>query len=180
MRRSSSCRRPASAKARNTASSFISDQATIWSPINRRLPWLPVKGVLQMCDGCALRLGRGRRSLRKGFSGRECVRPRTSSCPRMVLQAERGRAFARPVTLREVASAAGVSVATASKALNDTGRMTVETRERVRQTARRWASAQWLGAKPAAPAELHRRPAHQRYLWPVLPAAHVGHLRSAR
>ncbi len=60
----------------------------------------------------------------------------------MVLQAEQGRAFARPVTLREVASAAGVSVATASKALNDTGRMTVETRERVRQTARR------LGFRP--------------------------------
>ncbi|RWD32411.1 LacI family DNA-binding transcriptional regulator, partial [Mesorhizobium sp.] len=31
-----------------------------------------------------------------------------------------------PVTLREVASAAGVSVATASKALNGQGRMTAE------------------------------------------------------
>ncbi|CDX11087.1 LacI family transcriptional regulator [Mesorhizobium sp. ORS 3324] len=41
-----------------------------------------------------------------------------------------------PVTLREVAAAAGVSVATASKALNGQGRMTAETRERIRETAR--------------------------------------------
>ena len=60
----------------------------------------------------------------------------------MVLQAEQGRAFARPVTLREVASAAGVSVATASKALNGTGRMSAETRERVSaDRAGAWASA---------------------------------------
>ncbi len=45
--------------------------------------------------------------------------------------------FAKPpVTLREVAAAAGVSVATASKALNGQGRMTAETRERIRETAR--------------------------------------------
>ena len=42
----------------------------------------------------------------------------------------------RPVTLRDVAEAAGVSVATASKALNDQGRMTAETRTRVRAIAR--------------------------------------------
>lgn len=42
----------------------------------------------------------------------------------------------RPVTLREVALTAGVSVATASKALNGLGRMTVETRDRICETAR--------------------------------------------
>ena len=47
-----------------------------------------------------------------------------------------------PVTLREVAAAAGVSVATASKALNGQGRMTAETRERIRETAQR------LGFRP--------------------------------
>ena len=47
-----------------------------------------------------------------------------------------------PVTLREVASAAGVSVATASKALNGQGRMTAQTRERIRETAQR------LGFRP--------------------------------
>ncbi|MCX5518500.1 LacI family DNA-binding transcriptional regulator [Kaistia defluvii] len=41
----------------------------------------------------------------------------------------------RPVTLRDVAETAGVSVATASKALNDQGRMTVETRTRIRSVA---------------------------------------------
>lgn len=44
-----------------------------------------------------------------------------------------GRAFR--VRIYDVAQAAGVSVATASKALNETGRMTVETRERVKRTA---------------------------------------------
>ncbi|RWG18872.1 MAG: LacI family transcriptional regulator, partial [Mesorhizobium sp.] len=47
-----------------------------------------------------------------------------------------------PVTLREVAAAAGVSVATASKALNGQGRMTAETRERIREVAQR------LGFRP--------------------------------
>ena len=42
---------------------------------------------------------------------------------------------AERVRIYDVARVAGVSVATASKALNDTGRMTVETRERVKQTA---------------------------------------------
>ncbi|MCX5494560.1 LacI family DNA-binding transcriptional regulator [Kaistia dalseonensis] len=48
----------------------------------------------------------------------------------------------RPVTLRDVALEAGVSVATASKALNDQGRMTAETRTRIQETARR------LGFRP--------------------------------
>ncbi len=41
----------------------------------------------------------------------------------------------RPATLREVAAAAGVSVATASKALNGLGRMADETRTRIRDVA---------------------------------------------
>lgn len=41
----------------------------------------------------------------------------------------------RPVTLRDVAETARVSVATASKALNDQGRMTAETRTRIRAVA---------------------------------------------
>lgn len=48
------------------------------------------------------------------------------------------------ITIREVAQAAGVSVATASKALNDRGRMTPATRERVREAARS------LGFRPNA------------------------------
>ncbi|RUM24969.1 LacI family transcriptional regulator [Rhizobium vallis] len=39
------------------------------------------------------------------------------------------------ITIHEVASAAGVSISTASKALNDTGRMGAETRERVKRIA---------------------------------------------
>ena len=55
----------------------------------------------------------------------------------MSSDAEQAPVFANtPVTLREVAAAAGVSVATASKALNGQGRMTAETRERIRETAR--------------------------------------------
>src|SRR4051795_4030185 len=48
----------------------------------------------------------------------------------------------RPVTLRDVARATGVSVATVSKALNGQGRMTAETRTRIRGEARR------LGFRP--------------------------------
>jgi LacI family transcriptional regulator len=59
----------------------------------------------------------------------------------------------RPVTLRDVAEAAGVSVATASKALNDQGRMTAETRTRVQAIARE------LGFRPNSLAQslLRRR-----------------------
>ena len=42
---------------------------------------------------------------------------------------------AERIRIYDVARVAGVSVATASKALNDTGRMTEQTRERVKQTA---------------------------------------------
>ncbi|PTE12418.1 LacI family DNA-binding transcriptional regulator [Mesorhizobium helmanticense] len=58
-----------------------------------------------------------------------------------------------PVTLREVAAAAGVSVATASKALNGQGRMKAQTRERIRETAQR------LGFRPNSLAQslLRRR-----------------------
>ncbi|UFS60842.1 LacI family DNA-binding transcriptional regulator [Subtercola endophyticus] len=42
-----------------------------------------------------------------------------------------------PVTLSEVAAAAGVSVSTASKALNDTDRVSAKTRAHVTETARR-------------------------------------------
>jgi LacI family transcriptional regulator len=48
----------------------------------------------------------------------------------------------RPVTISDVAAESGVSVATASRALNGVGRMRVETRERVRETAQR------LGFRP--------------------------------
>ncbi|MER9693351.1 LacI family transcriptional regulator [Mesorhizobium sp. M0179] len=58
-----------------------------------------------------------------------------------------------PVTLRQVAATAGVSVATASKALNGQGRMTAETRQRIRETAQR------LGFRPNSLAQslLRRR-----------------------
>ncbi len=39
------------------------------------------------------------------------------------------------ITIHDVAAAAGVSISTASKALNDTGRMSAETRERVKRVA---------------------------------------------
>jgi LacI family transcriptional regulator len=62
---------------------------------------------------------------------RECaeegiVVPTDSGPPRM-----------QPPTIRDVARAAGVSVGTASKALNDSGRLRPETRERVRREAER-------------------------------------------
>lgn len=48
------------------------------------------------------------------------------------------------ITIHDVAAAASVSIATASKALNDTGRMSVETRARIRRVA------QELGFRPNA------------------------------
>lgn len=54
------------------------------------------------------------------------------------MQGSRGDAGERagPTTIHDVATRAGVSIATASKALNGTGRMKDETRERVREAAR--------------------------------------------
>jgi LacI family transcriptional regulator len=46
-----------------------------------------------------------------------------------------GVGLSERVTIYDVAAASGVSTATASKALNDTGRMSVETRERIRRVA---------------------------------------------
>jgi LacI family transcriptional regulator len=51
--------------------------------------------------------------------------------------AEQPRLRVPPPTIRDVARAAGVSVGTASKALNDRGRLRPETRERVRAEAER-------------------------------------------
>ncbi len=65
----------------------------------------------------------------------------------------RDDAMPERVTIRDVAVAAGVSVATVSKALNTKGRMTAETRERVQGTALR------LGFRPNAMA---RALVHQR------------------
>jgi len=45
------------------------------------------------------------------------------------------------ITIHDVAAAAGVSISTASKALNETGRMSVETRERVKRIAGEVVSA---------------------------------------
>ncbi len=50
---------------------------------------------------------------------------------------EPSRTRTQPPTIRDVAHAAGVSVGTASKALNDRGRLRPETRERVRREAER-------------------------------------------
>jgi LacI family transcriptional regulator len=50
---------------------------------------------------------------------------------------EQPRTRTPPATIRDVARAAGVSVGTASKALNDRGRLRPETRERVRAEAAR-------------------------------------------
>lgn len=47
-----------------------------------------------------------------------------------------GQNLSERVTIYDVAAAAGVSTATASKALNDTGRMSTETRDRIRRVAR--------------------------------------------
>ncbi|GLS22451.1 LacI family transcriptional regulator [Labrys miyagiensis] len=63
------------------------------------------------------------------------------------MQEEAQGSSMEPVTLRKVAAAAGVSVATASKALNGRGRMTPETRKLIRETADR------MGFRPNALAQ---------------------------
>jgi DNA-binding LacI/PurR family transcriptional regulator len=52
--------------------------------------------------------------------------------------------MSKPVRISDVAEAAGVSITTVSHALNDKGRLTEETRRRVREVADR------LGYKPSA------------------------------
>ena len=84
-------------------------------------------------------------------------------------------------TIHDVAHAAGVSISTVSKALNDTGRMQPETRERIPQDCRRApVQAECPGPKPSRQAQLFDRPAHQRHLWPLFPADDVGRLGGAR
>ena len=84
------------------------------------------------------------------------------------------------VTIFEVAKAAGVSMATASKALNDTGRMTVETRERIRHRPdlgfRPNGLAQSLMRKRSFTVGLLTNDTYGRFSLPVM----SGHLRSAR
>jgi LacI family transcriptional regulator len=63
-------------------------------------------------------------------------------CSNMMSDTSKTPVFRRAVTLRDVALAAGVSIATASKALNKQGRMTEETRARIQETAQR------LGFRP--------------------------------
>jgi DNA-binding LacI/PurR family transcriptional regulator len=69
------------------------------------------------------------------------------------------RAGRRVATLRDVAGEAGVSVATASKALRGIGRM----RERIRTTARQLGFRP-NALQPVAKSQLHRRLADQRHL----------------
>src|SRR5579875_815680 len=52
-------------------------------------------------------------------------------------QSPEGAPMARGVTLQDVARAAGVTLGTASKAINGRGKLRPETRERVRAEARR-------------------------------------------
>ena len=82
----------------------------------------------------------------------------------------------RRVTIHDVASAAGVSIATASKALNDTGRVGAETRARVKRVAAE------IGFRPNAlargllsEAQLHHRAPDQRHLRPLHPAGDGRH-----
>jgi LacI family transcriptional regulator len=83
-----------------------------------------------------------------------------------------GKRIAR-ARIYDVARAAGVSVATASKALNDTGRMTAETRERVKHAAselgfRPNAMARGLLAKRSFTIGLLTNDTYGRFTLPVM------------
>ena len=83
-----------------------------------------------------------------------------------------------PVTIHDVARAAGVSVGTVSKALN--GSRPAARRDAQRRARRRRAAglpAQRAGAEPAARAQLHRRPDLHRQLRPL---QHSGRSRASR
>ena len=77
------------------------------------------------------------------------------------------------IRIYDVANAAGVSVATASKALNDTGRMTEETRERVKRVAaelgfRPNAMARGLLSKRSLTVGLLTNDTYGRFTLPVM------------
>ena len=79
----------------------------------------------------------------------------------------------RPVTLRDVAAAAGVSTATASKALNGLGRMTADTRQRITQIAQEMrfrpnALAQSLLRKRSFTVGLLTNDSYGRFSLPVM------------
>ena len=56
----------------------------------------------------------------------------------------------RRVTIRDVAAEAGVSIGTASKALNGQGKLRTETRERVAEAARVSASRRTRWPRPCS------------------------------
>ncbi|WP_230980307.1 LacI family DNA-binding transcriptional regulator [Oryzicola mucosus] len=90
-----------------------------------------------------------------------------------------GADFASRVTLNDVAAAAGVSIATASKALNDTGRMSVETRGRIRRVAlemgfRPNALAKSLTSKRSFTVGLLTNDTYGRFTLPVMAGISEG------
>lgn len=87
--------------------------------------------------------------------------------------------FAVRVTLNDVAAAAGVSIATASKALNDTGRMSAETRGRIRRVAlemgfRPNALAKSLTSKRSFTVGLLTNDTYGRFTLPVMAGISEG------
>lgn len=87
--------------------------------------------------------------------------------------------FVARVTLNDVAAAAGVSIATASKALNDTGRMSAETRGRVRRVAlemgfRPNALAKSLTSKRSFTVGLLSNDTYGRFTLPVMAGISEG------
>ncbi len=66
----------------------------------------------------------------------------------------------RRVTIRDVAAEAGVSIGTASKALNGQGKLRAETRKRVAETAQRLGFAPNTLAAELLLAAIAKEPAH--------------------